>query len=443
LGSEPAVLADRLTALGLRAAEAKAYLAAVKLGPSTAMQIARESQLERTEIYRLMQRLVSLGLVEENIERPRRYRPSTLREAMRLLAEKTLKQAKAAAQGVEGLVAELEALRSVTGDRFEAEVRIITGIRNMQRDFLKSLADAQNEVWMMTGGKQLPYVLRHALTDALAIIASKHVRARVIIDADQDELRRITRLGPLIEVRHYEPVRVHLYGVDNRSVSMGLTFPTQENLDEASELLVTHRSYVEAVLDFFNSVWRQATPIAARIGALQQGHLGLDKRTRVIWGREKIYAQLMDDYRRVKERIAMITTRHGPARILGRAKETFLEARERGVRVYVICNICRENMAAVKKLSRIAEIRHNDLANSASMSIALIDQSKAVIHYVQPDTPDLDSPADITILTTSQASIRDLDQTFSLFWENSSPLETRLQQLARKQHEIKVSQHAE
>ena len=65
-------MVEELEELGLTTHEAQAYLAAVKLGLSTAVQIAREADLQRTEIYHRMSRLASLGLVDETLDKPAR-----------------------------------------------------------------------------------------------------------------------------------------------------------------------------------------------------------------------------------------------------------------------------------------------------------------------------------------------------------------------------------
>jgi hypothetical protein len=78
----------KLQALGLTENECKAYLILLKLGVCTAVQISRESHLQRTEIYPLMAGLVSKGLVEETVDRPKRYRPVNVKHALPCFAVK-------------------------------------------------------------------------------------------------------------------------------------------------------------------------------------------------------------------------------------------------------------------------------------------------------------------------------------------------------------------
>lgn len=215
---------------------------------------------------------------------------------------------------------------------------------------------------------------------------------------------------------------------------MGLTPPTETDPSRFSEVLITHPSYVKAIRDLFNALWKQAIPLASRF-AMLQGRRLLPSQTRVIQGREELYAQLPAEWRRkTRKTIANMTTRYGPVRILHGARETFWEASRRGVKLQLVCDVCRENVSAVRELATIAEIRHNNLP--LSVSIGILDQSEALIHYVQPDTPDLTSPTDVAIVTTNRNSIHDLRCLFDLVWDHSIPFERRLQELSRTQKAV-------
>jgi sugar-specific transcriptional regulator TrmB len=57
-----------LTDFGLNDKEAVVYLACLGLGPATVLQIARESKIERTNIYRLIDSLKEKGLIKTEVK---------------------------------------------------------------------------------------------------------------------------------------------------------------------------------------------------------------------------------------------------------------------------------------------------------------------------------------------------------------------------------------
>ena len=56
-------LARRIQEVGLSANEAAVYLAALKLGPTTVMQLARSSEVKRTTVYSVLESLLAYGLM--------------------------------------------------------------------------------------------------------------------------------------------------------------------------------------------------------------------------------------------------------------------------------------------------------------------------------------------------------------------------------------------
>lgn len=56
---------DRLKAIGLNTSESEVYLCLLKSGPAKPADVARETLLSRTNCYNVLEKLLGLGLVEE------------------------------------------------------------------------------------------------------------------------------------------------------------------------------------------------------------------------------------------------------------------------------------------------------------------------------------------------------------------------------------------
>ena len=427
--AESDAIVERLRAVGLTSSEAKAYLAVIRLGPCRVVEIARQAQLQRTEIYRLMSSLVSMGLVEQSLDVPRQYRPVSVKDAIPQLVKRTSDRLRSITDTSNQLVSRLETLRGEIETLGEPEVRIITGAYNAITNYLELLSSAQSEVWAMFGERQITNAPRSIVREAAAILSSRRLKARAILEVDQRNLKRVMSLTPLIEVRHYQPLHVYLYGFDDRCVSMAL-LGSDSPPDRARVLFVSHRPCVRMIRSFFDALWNQAMPLAARV-AMLQGRRTIREETRVVWGRDQIYMQAATEWKtRARERVFNMTTRYGPIRMLAGAKEYFIEARRRGVKIKLICNVCRQNVFAVKKISAIAEVRHSRIPTSLSLEV--LDESEALIHCIQPDTPELRSAADVAILTTNQTFVREIRRILDIIWEHSVPAKNRITQLSRK-----------
>jgi len=425
------ILISNLTTLGLTKSEARAYLAVVKLGPSRTTEIAREASLQRTEIYRLMSRLVSMGLVEETLDKPLRYRASNPEINIPSLADRTVKQVGRAAAAAGRIVAKLTLTRSTARPPAETEVRVITGRRNLESQFLDALKSVEKEVWMMAAPEHLVQAKRSTITAFLSTISSKHVKARLITELDDRTIGLLRRQLRFVEIRHCEDVPSHLYGFDDRAVGVGLTTAMARNAGRMSEVLVTHPECVEVFRRFFEAFWDQAVPYEVWNATRNQSPHTLARRT-VIWGRERLYRAVADWHLKAKERILdYMPTENGPVRVTRHLGTSFVEARNRGVRLQSLCHISRANLDAVQELCKVSEVRHTDA--SPLIGISVLDESEAIIQYIQTDTTEEKCPTDIAIYVTDREAVRRLGETFNLFWNYSTPAETRIQELSHNQ----------
>jgi len=433
-------LIDQLRLLGLTESESKAYLAVVKLGPCTAVQVSRESQLQRTEIYSLMSKLVSKGLVEETADRPKRYQAPNLERALKNLGEQTASRLRRIKEATQQLAARLSELTVTSERRKGPEVRVIHKINNIQRNFLEMVASAESEIWMMAGRKQVLHVPTHTVSRTLRTISKKNLRARLIAELDENVARHLKKNTNLVEIRHCGNVSVHLYGVDDSAVSVGLTPSSLTDLQSTSEIHITHPETVRAMRNFFETFWDQAVPFNVWASTREEDR-GTQHRRTVIWGREQLYAAVADWHLKARERILdYMPTENGPVRVLTYLKESFTEARNRGVRMQSLCHMTPANLAAVREMLRFTEVRHTDA--SPGIGFGILDESEAVIQYIQADTSDIICPTDIAIYVTDESAVRQLKEMFNLLWKNSIPAESKIRELSETMAHKSTTQKA-
>jgi sugar-specific transcriptional regulator TrmB len=74
-----------LMQLGLCSSQAKLYFTLIKLGEAKVNTLAKVSNIDRGETYRVMSKLVDYGFVEKIIDSPFRYKPILLAEAVSIL----------------------------------------------------------------------------------------------------------------------------------------------------------------------------------------------------------------------------------------------------------------------------------------------------------------------------------------------------------------------
>ncbi len=81
-----------LSKLGLSRAQAKVYLALIKLGNAKIKTIANTAKIDRANLYRTILRLHEIGLVEVLLGKPNTYRAITLEDGLQLLLRRKKEQ---------------------------------------------------------------------------------------------------------------------------------------------------------------------------------------------------------------------------------------------------------------------------------------------------------------------------------------------------------------
>lgn len=122
-----------LMKFGLSEKESKVYLSSLELGDSTANDISLKSNLPRTLVYDILERLIVLGLVSYSIKHNKRYFASANpHELLRILNEKE--------EEINRVLPQLEMLHKIKGVK-RPKVEIYEGkegMKTMMDDILRS-----------------------------------------------------------------------------------------------------------------------------------------------------------------------------------------------------------------------------------------------------------------------------------------------------------------
>jgi sugar-specific transcriptional regulator TrmB len=432
-------LTEKLRTLGLTENECKAYFTLLKLGESTVVQLSRESRVQRTMVYSLMSGLVSKGLVEETIDRPRRYKPVNVRQALPRLAMRIRDRLDKIVKESEQLAAKLEGFSISpvqTGDSPE-EIRIIYGPQAARAHLLESVRSAKTEFWGMAGRRRPPHISDRLLAETFQLIKSKGLKTKLIIEVDRENRRRVARMAAAAEISHYQPIPVYMYGADDKMVAVSLAREPIIRRSQTAQLVSTYRPTVQIMRQFFDTLWQESIPFALQDATLS-GRGTLGSRSLVTRGRKQGYARAELLMESAKESIRIYAPhRFEPIRLLNGLGDIFLDARRRGVKSRVIVALSEHNVEAVKKLARFMEVRHTN--DTLGFSMNIVDDINAGICYVHRDIKDIESQLDFSIEVTSRQGIRHISNLFEALWQESVPMEQVMQEYEKHSTESRSS----
>ncbi len=134
---------DALRELGLANYEARVFVALQRLGSGTAQEVARISEVPRSQVYGAADDLATRGLVEVVESSPKEYRPVSLERAREQLRERIERQHERAFEHLDAVH------EDSAGHADESAVATLRGRDPIQDRMVTLVADASSEVLLV------------------------------------------------------------------------------------------------------------------------------------------------------------------------------------------------------------------------------------------------------------------------------------------------------
>ena len=142
---------DALEHLGLTSYEAKVVVGLQKLGTATASEIARVTDVPRSQVYGTADSLEERGLLEVQNASPTRFRAVDLDEAMARLSERFERERRRATE----YLREVQGSLSGDADEHRPDIWVTRGADNVTRRVEDLLADAEERVLIAASEESL------------------------------------------------------------------------------------------------------------------------------------------------------------------------------------------------------------------------------------------------------------------------------------------------
>ena len=248
--------------MGLTNSEAKLYVALVRMRAcATANTLSNSSNVARQDVYRILEELQNLGLVEKIIANPALFKAISIKEATSILVEKRREKTRALLEDTAELLGEFPEENSPTFQdnqqfvlipkRDAIERRIEKAIKTTNAKILAISPWRELTQWMFKLNQSLRQAFErgvkvHWITESVTLDLSSS------LELEQGFLRnpnfRLRTLPQRLEAR---------FGVyDNMEVFIATT--RQQNAAESPALWTNNPTIVHILTDYFEMKWNQA-----------------------------------------------------------------------------------------------------------------------------------------------------------------------------------------
>lgn len=234
---------NTLINLGLTENESKVYLALLKLGEVRAGELAKETEINRSLIYRIVEQLQRKGLVSEVIKENRSYfSANNPKHLKKIIEEKE--------QDLNEILPSLLQMSKKDSDSMNVEVYSgLKGIKTVLRDQL----DNVKEFYVLGAGNEFASLTDHFYDQYYTIRIERKIKQKILFKTEAKErLEKISK-SPYSEARILDPnykvpVAIIIYRDNTAMISW----------EDKKVIIIKSKNISEGFKEQFNIFWKIA-----------------------------------------------------------------------------------------------------------------------------------------------------------------------------------------
>ena len=199
-------IVDELTLFGLTALEARICVSMLKGGKMSVREIAKESGIIRTDVYRIVKRMRENDLVIEHLGRPLLYEILSPHDLLQVLVKKQEDKLRTLVEKQQELRVSLNSMdtaRTQINDTNEY-FQVVRGVPNIV-DKLSEITDStQNELLMLNDKQALVNHGGYGLLENIKQAHDRGVTIQILTEAGEENREYVEQLSQYAEVRYID-----------------------------------------------------------------------------------------------------------------------------------------------------------------------------------------------------------------------------------------------
>lgn len=308
---------------------------------------------------------------------------------------------------------------------------IIKGSENIyraMRDFTKT---AEKEICRISTEFSLERALKHGTFEIDRKKAHRGVNIRYLMPVTKNNMSLIKEAMKFAEIRHidFSPVRARI--IDARLCIVRYGGEDIMPLAEQTCIVSDSKEYVSSMQSFFERVWLDAVPAAAKIRELETGEPV--RETKILYGTGDAIKKIDEMCRNVEKEARLAINRECFRKTISDSKnencfsyDIQRTLKEKGIKIRAITEIDESNMSEAEKWMEVADVRHVDVPLSC---FKIIDGKECMLIHGCEFYPS--DTRDAIIWSSSRAEIMFLETYFEKLWSDGVPAELRIEQVKK------------
>jgi sugar-specific transcriptional regulator TrmB len=242
-------LIENLTKFGLSEKESKVYLACLELGESSASDISLKSNLPRTLVYDILERLIDMGVISYSIRANKKHvSAANPKELFRIIKEKE--------EAIKEIMPSLEKLNVLKGSK-RPKVEIYEGVEGM-KNVMNDILRCEKNVFRAYGSSRSSYAVMPAFMDDWhKERIKKKIVMRILYNKTKEAKERIKASPRSLKLTEFKFMPIELE-FPNATLIYANKVVLQSWTKEPFAVMIEDEGMAENQRRYFEQMWKLA-----------------------------------------------------------------------------------------------------------------------------------------------------------------------------------------
>ena len=268
--------------VGLTEKEIDLYIFLGKRGPLKGTEIAKQTKIDKAEVYRILKRLQSKGLLQLTLQVPARFVTVPFDKVIDTFVKARRDEASLIENAKQDLMSDWAKISKIVG-KLEAErFVILEGDSKIYPKILQFIQEAKSELSFVATVNDLARITQYGLLEVLSEKASnKKIRFRYLTDITELDLKRTNILQKMLVQENFEgkninlglPLSPRIVIRDDREILLFITQKEKSGNKTSNEtcLWTNCQTLVQSFKRVFDDLWLQSARLERRLREIETG----------------------------------------------------------------------------------------------------------------------------------------------------------------------------
>ncbi|MDG7046954.1 MAG: MarR family transcriptional regulator [Nitrososphaerota archaeon] len=250
---------EGLKKIGVSRAQFEVYLLLYTHGPQTATDLSNALKRDRSVVYKYLDRLSRLGLIEKQLDRSNSYSARPASDVMSLISSMIDQEAKRSRSAIKEFFDKVGTIERVEANpRAKQEYRLIFNRKRLYEELSRLFISTTDEYRLIMSGNGLLRSIRHGLMDLYLDMQKRGVRIEIVSEVTPTNLQEAEYLMRKIPFRHQNGLQIRLNVFDSDKVLLGAIQHDEDlniNREDDSYILIRDQVFAQGFIQLFDIIW--------------------------------------------------------------------------------------------------------------------------------------------------------------------------------------------